>query len=157
MKREKKENLRIDGKARVLDDLFTMIRNARKDVMITMRYWGSKWGDKKLFDEVIFPDLENSIKRALSKGASVRIMGDLESDAYNVSKRLHDIGANVRNFKGGYLRFIIIDGRECLFAISEPYTEETHFYHAIRSSNKVLVDFFTDYFESTWPVCDRIF
>jgi len=157
MKREKNENLRIDGKARVLDRLFGMIRNARKDVMITMRYWGSKWGDKKLLNEVIFPDLENSIKHALSKGASVRIMGDLESDVYNISKRLYDLGANVRNFQGGYLRFIVIDGRECLFAISEPYTEETHFYHAIWSTNNVLVDFFKDYFESTWPVCDRIF
>lgn len=153
---EKQEILRIDGKARVLDMLFDMIRNSKKEVIMTMRYWGSRWGDKRLFHEVIFPELKDAINHALSSGVTVKIMGDIGSDAFESSKSFREMGVEVKNLKAVYLRFVVVDEKKCLFAISEPYTETTHFYHAIVSSNEILVRFFKDYFESLWPVSEYV-
>jgi len=155
LKDEKKEILRIDGKARFLDVLFDMIRRSKKEVIMTMRYWGSKWGDKRLFDEVIFPQLEEVINHALSSGASVRIMGDPRGDDFGSSKRLVSLGVEVKNLEGSHLRFIVVDEKECLFAISEPYSETTHFYHAIWSCNDILVKFFKDHFENLWSISKK--
>ncbi len=157
MDNENQKIMRIDGKGRFLDKLFNMIQNSKEEVVLMMRYWGSRWGDRKLYDEVIFPQLQRSIETALSRGASVRIMGDLGSDEFGSSKRLHDLGVEVRNLEGALLRFIVVDQEQCLFAISEPYSETTHFYHAIWSSNSVLVRFFKDHFETLWPVCQKVY
>lgn len=156
MKNETAEILRIDGKAQFLDMLFDMIQRSKREVVMTMRYWGSRWGDRRLYDEVIFPRLQESIGHALSAGASVRIMGDLKGDEFGSSQKLHELGIEVRNLEGAHLRFVVVDEKECLFAISEPYSETTHFYHAIWSRNGILVKFFKDHFESLWPVCQRL-
>ena len=74
------------GKLVFLDKLFDMIGKSKKEVAMTMGYWGSRWGDKTLFDEVIFPKLKDSITNAHSLGASVRIMGDIEEDELVVTK-----------------------------------------------------------------------
>lgn len=156
MNDQQAEIRRIDGRARVLDTVFEMIQGSKKEVIMGMRYWGSRWGDRRLFDEVIFPRLEDAIRQALKTGASVRILGDLKSDDFGSSKKLHALGAEVKNLEGNHLRFIVVDMKECLFAISEPYTETTDFYHAVWSKNAILVEFFKDSFESLWPVCQRL-
>jgi len=152
LKDREKDIIRIEGKAHVLNMVFNMIRNSKKEVIMTMRYWGSRWGDERLFNEVIFPELEDALSHALSAGASVRIMGDVKSDDFGTSRRLNDMGIEVRNLESGFLRFTVVDEKECLFAVSEPYTETTHFYHAIWSSNEILVKFFKDHFESLWAM-----
>jgi sugar-specific transcriptional regulator TrmB len=150
------EIARIDGRARFLDVLFEMIGNSKKEIIMAMQYWGSKWGDKRLFDEVIFPKLQENLKTAIKNGAEVRIMGDPTQDFFGASKSFEELGIKVKGLEGIQFRLLVVDNRECLFAISEPYTESSHVYHAIKTNNKVLVQFFKDNFESLWAVSHNL-
>jgi hypothetical protein len=156
VRNEKEEILRIDGRARFLDVLFDMIHGSKKEARMAMRYWGGRWGDKRLLDEVVFPKLKNAIKNAISTGASIKVLGDPRRDDFGISRKLLDLGVEVRCLEGVQFRFIVVDMKECLFAISEPYTETTDFYHAIWSNNGVLVQFFKDNFEILWPISQTL-
>ena len=150
------EIVRIDGRARFLDVLFEMVNNSKKEIIMAMQYWGSKWGDKRLFEEVIYPKLEESMKNAIKNGAKIRIMGDPKHDFFGTSKSFEELGIEVKGLEGIQFRLIVVDSKECLFAISEPYTESTHIYHAVKTNNKVLVQFFKDNFESLWAVSHKL-
>jgi hypothetical protein len=146
------EIIRIDGRARFLDILLDMIKASQKEIIMAMQYWGSKWGDKRLFDEVIFPKLQQNLQIAIKNGAKVRIMGDVKQDYFGTSKLFEQMGIQVKGLEGIQFRLLVVDNKECLFAISEPYTENTHVYHAIKTNNTTLVQFFKDNFESLWAV-----
>ncbi len=133
-----------------------MIKSAKGEVNIVIRYWGNMWGDEKLLREVLLPDFEKAVTAAIKSGAEVKILGDINTDSKNVASKLKQLGAEVRNLEGGNVRFAVVDNTSCLFAVSEPYTEVAHYYHAIKSEAKELVEFFADHFEALWPSCKKI-
>ena len=147
---------RIDGKANVLDALFDMIRGAKKEVNIVIRYWGNMWGDEKLLKDVLLPDFAKAIESAITNGAKVQVLGDANTDKNGVAEMLKQFGAEVRDLEGANVRFAVVDRSSCLFAVSEPYTEIAHYYHAIQSESNELVEFFSDHFEALWPSCKKI-
>jgi hypothetical protein len=156
MSNKKEVISRVDGRARFLDVLFDVVGDSKQEVIMAMLYWGSRWGDKKLMDEVVFPRLEEVISQAMSNGSSIRVMGDTRYDTLGISKKLQDLGVKVRGLEGIPFRFAVVDMKRCLFAISEPYTETSDFYHAIFTNNKTLVQFFKDNFEILWPISHKI-
>lgn len=145
-----REIVLISGKQKVVDRIIEMIENAKTEVLMTMRYGGTKWGDKKVLDEVIFPKLESAVKKAKKAGSEILLIANVSQDTMPNLRRLSEWGAILRGLNHGYLRFIVVDENECLFATSVPYTETLHFYNAIFSSNHHLVRFYKNLFRSLW-------
>lgn len=147
---QSKEIRVIGGKQKVVEKIIEMIENAKMEVLMTMRYGGTKWGDKKVLDEVIFPRLESAIKKAKKTGSEILLIANVsQENALNLEK-LSKWGATIKGLNHGYLRFIVVDENECLFATSVPYTETLHFYNAILSSNHHIVKFYKNLFRSLW-------
>jgi sugar-specific transcriptional regulator TrmB len=142
--------IQINGKQAVVDKIIEMINNAKSEVLMTMRYVGTKWGDKKVIDQVIFPDLEKAIKKARESNVTVMIIANLTNDTAENLEKMGNWGATVRSLNQGYLRFVVVDKSDCLFATSVPYTENLHFYKAVSSANPILVRFYDSLFRTMW-------
>jgi hypothetical protein len=147
---------RIDGRGEFLDCLFDMIRNSKMEVLMAMHYWGGRWGDNRLLKEVIFPKLKEAINSAKLNGSTIRVMGDQKHDTFRMKNKLKGLGVEVRIIQGTSVRFAVVDMKNCLFAISEPYTETSDFYHAIFSNNESLVQLFKDNFENLWAISRKL-
>ncbi len=138
------------GKQRIVDTIIEMIDSAKEDVVLTTRYWGSKWGNKRIQNEFGIEKFRKSIKNAVERGVKIRIVGNIDENTIKNAIEIKTAGASVRHIQYGYLRFIIQDNSKLLIAVSEPYTETLHFYYAIITNHKELVLFFKDYFNNLW-------
>ena len=138
------------GKQRIVDNIVEMINNSENNVIMTMKYWGIKWGSQRIQDHFGFARFEKNVIDAIERGVSVRIIGSVNKETLNNVRKLRECGARLKHMEYGFPRFIIKDDANLLIAISEPYTESLHYYYSIITNNNILIDFFKDYFENIW-------
>ncbi len=147
---------KLIGKQRVLDHIIKMINESKDEVDLTMRYWGIKWGNPQIQEEMGFYPFKASISNAIKRGVPIRILGNIDENTLGNINEIKKTGANIRQIEPGFLRFIIRDNVELLMAISESYTENLHYYYAIVSEDPYLVEFFKDYFINLWKMSTEV-
>jgi|GEM_PF-7122300 sugar-specific transcriptional regulator TrmB len=143
---------KLVGKQRVLDHIIKMINESNDEVDLITRYWGTKWGNPQIQEEISFCPFRDSVANSIKRGVPIRILGNIDDKTLSNIIEIKKSGANIRLIEPGFLRFIIRDNKELLMATSESYTETLHYYYAIISKDPDLVEFFKGYFDSLWKM-----
>jgi hypothetical protein len=146
----------IFGTKKVLNTFFKMLEDSLSEFDATMLYLGSKWSDEPELRNAYYDIYYKEVKAAKARGVNIRIIGRIIKETETLRDTLKSWGIDIRHLDFGFLRFAIMDNRECIIIISEQYTPDVHFYRGVWTNNKDFVGLFKRYFDDLWNISKPI-